>query len=172
MTDRRDQRLREALAEIRCDIGDGKTDEAVDKLGGLVLKIRPGTPHSEEIGNLFWEIGLPAMAGRYWYLLDNKSDEILAACDEFQRSLGNNPVLIIDALGWAENRETNIEIKLEELHDRARDFRHKYAWEWKVSPRKARARDRIALLGCGIVATILFFIFVAGILSIIELFRK
>lgn len=31
------------------------------------------------------------MAGRYWYLEENKTSEMVKACNEFEKSMGNDP---------------------------------------------------------------------------------
>jgi hypothetical protein len=31
------------------------------------------------------------MAGRYWYLEENKTPEMVKACIEFEKSMGNDP---------------------------------------------------------------------------------
>ncbi|MCC6126137.1 MAG: hypothetical protein IT426_14340 [Pirellulales bacterium] len=167
--DEKEQIFRNVLAEIRNDISLGKYDEATNKLGAISFRCPSGSTHSNEIGNLYWELGFPAMAGRYWYLFENKTVQMLAACDEFQRSLGNNPVLIVESLGWPADPSPDVKAKLEELHGRARDFRKKYSW--KIEATKG-IRDRFALLGCGIIATIILFIFIQGIIFIGTWFRQ
>ena len=100
------------------------------------------------------------MAGRYWYLLENKSDEMTAATEEFERSLGNNPILMVHALGWPRNPSPYVKAKMQELHKQAGDFRRVYQYGMTTS---GGLRDQIALVGCAIVSFVFLFVLVAGI---------
>ena len=106
------------------------------------------------------------MAGRYWYLLEDQSDQRIAACDEFERSLGANPVLILDAVGFVRNASPHARTKLLDLRSKATAFRQEHQYPWK--PAKGW-RDRVALLGCAFVGFVVMFIFVMGITFIIKL---
>ena len=136
-------------------------------IAGVSLNTSPGSEFSKEIGGLYMELGFPAMAGRYWYLLDGKSDQMLAACGEFELSLGGNPVLISHAIGWAQNPSPNVKAKLQELHEKARAFQREHQYAGKP---QGGWRDRVALLGCGLVGFVLMFIFIMGIWFIITKF--
>lgn len=154
------QRLETDLASIRNMIAAGQLEEAKRMISGVSLNASPGSEFSREIGDLYLELGLPAMAGRYWYLLDEKSDQMLAACGEFERSLGGNPDLISHAIGWVHNPPPNVKAKIQEVHEKARAFRREY--QYAVKPQSGW-RDRVALLGCGLVGFVLMFIFIMGI---------
>jgi hypothetical protein len=169
----REQKVRAELSAIRSTIANGQIEEATKRLGGLSFEISPGSILAKEVGDLYWELGFPAMAGLYWYFLDEKSDEMLSACDEFQRSVGNNPIRILDAIGWPEEpspEEPSPEVKskLEDLQGRARDFRRQYRRDTGIS---YNIRDRIALLGCGVVAFLLITVFVCGVMFIVQMFH-
>lgn len=100
----------------------------------------------------------------YWYLLDDKSDRMLAACGEFERSLGNNPVLIAEAIGWLSTFSPYAKARFQDLHEKARELRRTYQYD--VTPPRGWP-DRVALLGCGIACFIAIFIFGMGIVFIV-----
>jgi hypothetical protein len=163
------RRLETDLNAVRSAIASGQRENAEEMLAGIALNTTPAGQFSREIGDLYGELGFPAMAGRYWYLLDDKSDEMLAACKEFERSLGNNPVLIIEACGYpgALPHAKEMSKGVDELHEKATEFDRKYRYDVRL---RTGWRDRIAGLGCAVVACVLIYIFVAGIVSIIEAF--
>ena len=162
------QRLEADLAAIRKAISAGQFEEATKMLRGVCLNCPPGSTHAQEVGDLFMELGFPTMAGRYWYLLEDKTDRMIAACQEFENSLCNSPTLIAQALGWHSNPSPTVKARLEELHRRAKDFRREYQYD--VKPPKG-LRDRVGLLGCAIVGFIIMFIFIQGIWFITTWFR-
>jgi len=161
------QRLENDLTAIRTAIDAGQLDDANLTLAAVSLNASPGGEFSKEIGDLFLRLGFPAMAGRYWYLLDDKSDRMRAACKEFERSLGNNPVWISHVLCWVSNPSPQAKARIQELREKAGDFGRKYQYDLK--PLRGW-RDRIALLGCGIVAVVVIFVFVMGIVFIVKTF--
>lgn len=167
MTHPLEQRLEADLAAIRDAIADGRADEARKKISGIPVNFSSGGRLSKEIGDLYLELGFQVMAGRYYYLLEHKSDLMLAACEEFERSLGNNPVLIVGTLGRPHDASAFAKARLKELYRQAGAFRREHGYA--VEP--ARLQDRLALLGCGIVAFVVLFVLVAGITFIAKWFR-
>jgi hypothetical protein len=165
----KEQKLQADLTAVRTAISSGQLEEATNRLGAICCYTPPDFSHFKEIGDLYWELGFPAMAGRYWYLLDNKTDKMLSACDEFQRSLGNNPASIIRVLDpWFLEPPPEIESKLEELRNRSQDFQRQYHGE-QENPQSIL--PRILFFGCAVLMTIMMFIFVSGIIFIIQWFR-
>ena len=166
----RDQKRIEAdLAEIREAILNGQTEEANKRLLGVSCNCGPGMTYSQELGDLFIELGFPAMAGRYWYLLENKTDRMIAACQEFEHSLGNDPGLIAWCFVNPLLLSPFAKSKLKELLDREQGIRREYQYGWK--PPKTRLRDQLALLGCGIMAAIIVSVLIVGVASIASWFR-
>ena len=165
------QRLENDLTSVRAAIDAGRLDDASLVLSGLSLNAPPSSEFSKEIGDLFLRLGFPAMAGRYWYLLDDKSDQMLAACKEFEHSLGDNPVLIshVFLLCSVNDSSPQVRARFQELQAKADDFGRTYQYPWK--PERGW-RDRIALLGCGIVATVVILVFVMGLFSVAEIFQR
>ncbi len=46
-------------------IANGQIEEAERKISGLSFNVAAGSTPSKEIGDLWWELGFQAMAGRY-----------------------------------------------------------------------------------------------------------
>jgi hypothetical protein len=160
--------LEAVFASIRSSINEGKIEEAKIKLQAISVNYPPGVQSSKEIGDLFLELGFSAMAGRYWYFVENKSDQMMAICKEYEHSLGDNPILILQALGWPSNPSPYTKAILKELQKNAAEFREKYQYPLKFS---RGLGDRFALLGCAIVVFIVMFIFINGVVFIATWFK-
>lgn len=92
-------RLQGELAEIRRLLDSGDVDAARDRMAGAPVNFTPLGDFARQVGDLYWDLGYPTLAGRYWYREAEKTPEMLAACAEFERSCGDNPMLIAEALG-------------------------------------------------------------------------
>ena len=147
------RRLETDLAAIRTVMASGQLKDAERMLAGVSLNVSPASEFSKRIGDLYLQLGFPVMAGRYWYLLDDKSDRMLAACNEFERSLGNNPVLIAEAIGWLSAFSPYAKARFQDLHEKARELRRTYQYD--VTPPKGW-RDRVALWGAASLALLPF----------------
>jgi hypothetical protein len=91
---------------------------------------------------------------------------MLAACKEFEHSLGNSPGFIADAIAyaWHAPLSAGAGAKLKELSLQARQFRREYRYD--VKPRKRTLGDGAALLGCGMLGFVVMSVFVAGVIFI------
>jgi hypothetical protein len=163
-----EDKMEAELAAIRSVLSEGRLEEAKVIVSSIALNASPGTRLSQEIGDLYLELGFPAMAGRYWYLMEDKSHEMAAACEEFERSLGNNPVLIREALGWLPEWSPYAKERIEELDGRAKAFRREH--QYNLKPARGLG-DRIALVGCGLVGFVVLFTLIAGIAFIARGFK-
>ena len=86
------------LLQVEKDIAGGDLGLARDRLHGLIasypnrLELRP------LLGDIYWQLQLPAMAGRYWYLVEDKLPHRQLARDRFEVSCGQDPRQILLAL--------------------------------------------------------------------------
>jgi hypothetical protein len=160
------ERLENELKVIKTAIATGNINDASEMLAGLCVNAPPGGEFSKEIGDLFYAMGFSAMAGRYWYFLSDRSDQMVAACKDFERSLGNSPVLIFQEFSWVSGRSPQINAKVLELKKSAEQFNQRHQYDVKA---QAGWGNKVALLGCGIVAFLVIFVFVMGVRSILGL---
>lgn len=54
------------------------------------------------------------MAGRYWYLEKNKTPEMIEACIQFEKSMGNDPIKITRALKFKGDSEIIKRLELDQ----------------------------------------------------------
>ena len=86
------------LNRIEADIASGDYGKARDRLHGLIATYPDALPLRRRLGDVYWQLQYPAMAGRYWYLEEDRSPQMAQACRAFERSCGNDPVLMLLAL--------------------------------------------------------------------------
>ena len=55
------------------------------------------------------------MAGRYWYLEKDKTSEMVKACTLFEKSFGNDPIRIAQALKFKGDSEILIRLELDQV---------------------------------------------------------
>ncbi len=60
----------------------------------------------ERLARLYWQLKLPEMAGRYWYLAEHKDADMLSACQRFEAQFRNDPLLLLFALKFKGSTET------------------------------------------------------------------
>jgi hypothetical protein len=140
------------------------SDEVKQRLLSVGLnapRCRPDAETCRRIGEAFWAAGFPAMAGRYWYLLDDATDKTRSARQEFERSCGNNPFLMhfdleLTGPGGSGPRMT-------EIRQRARDLKNDLGIEIKQG---RRIQDRAALVGCAIFAFAVFVLCSMGVTAL------
>lgn len=159
--------LEEKLDSIRNDLNAGDLDSAREQLKGIPPQVGSTSEFSQEIGELYWQLDYPAMAGRYWYLIENKTPEMISACKDFEHSCGDHPYEILNTLGWRFDGTPYAQNKLYELQ------KHYKAIQDSIPPFELQktGRDRIALIGCGVVSIVLIFIIAFGFKAIFEMFQ-
>jgi len=65
----------------------------------------------KRLGEVYWALRHPAMAGRYWYLEEDASEDMAAARRAFERSCGNNALQMLFAIKFRGDLD-----RIEETH--------------------------------------------------------
>ncbi|EOP53219.1 hypothetical protein IIW_01755 [Bacillus cereus VD136] len=86
------------LIKIEKDIENHDLGKARDRLHGLIQAYPEDLSLRKKLGDIYFKLQYPTMAGRYWYLEENKTPEMLQACQRFEKSMGNSPNEIVRAL--------------------------------------------------------------------------
>ncbi|MED4651813.1 DUF6584 family protein [Bacillus pseudomycoides] len=86
------------LIKIEKDIENHDLGKARDRLHGLIQAYPEDLSLRKKLGDIYFKLQYPTMAGRYWYLEENKTPEMLQACQRFEKSMGNIPNEIVRAL--------------------------------------------------------------------------
>jgi hypothetical protein len=146
------------LAKINADIASGDYGKARDRLHGLLATYPDDLTLRRRLGEVYWRLQYPAMAGRYWYLEETKTADMVAACEAFERSCGGSSLHILSALKFRGDVEaigdTYAGRVLLALRERVRDefgydidFQKRGADRYRLVPRAGWA-DRALIGGC------------------------
>lgn len=95
-----EEKISKTLKRIEEDIQNDDLGKARDRLHGLISAFPNEIELRKKLGDIYFELKYPAMAGRYWYLEKNKTPIMVQACMEFEKSMGNDIDNIARALKY------------------------------------------------------------------------
>ena len=105
--------IAKTLKKVEEDIKNDNLGKARDRLHGLISTFPNKLELRKKLGDIYFELKYPAMAGRYWYLVENKSAKMIKACNEFEKSMGNDPNNIVRALKYKGDKDMLTRLELE-----------------------------------------------------------
>jgi hypothetical protein len=88
----------ETLKKIHQEIENGDLGKARDRLNGLIKSYPDDLSIRKLLGDVYWKMQMPMMAGRYWYLEAVKDENMVMACKCFENHFGNNPDYLLRAI--------------------------------------------------------------------------
>lgn len=94
-----------ALHKIQKDIENNNLGKARDRLHGLISTYPNALQLRKQLGDIYYQLQDPAMAGRYRYLEEEKTAEMSEACRLFEKSMGNDTYHIRRALKYKGDTE-------------------------------------------------------------------
>ena len=152
------------LLKIEEDIKKNDLGKARDRLHGLIATYPNELELRRKLGDIYYALKYPSMAGRYWYLEQNKTPEMEHACIEFEKSMGNDPFQIVRALKFKGDKEIVNDLKLSENFS---PVQRKVTEKLLEDPEDS-VFDKLLVVGCltVLVGTILFA--VLGMYSFVE----
>ncbi|MBE0476769.1 MAG: hypothetical protein IBX62_06730 [Coriobacteriia bacterium] len=77
--------LAETLGRVEADIERGDLGKARDRLLGLLRTYPANLYVRDRLGEVYWRLQYPELAGRYWYLFEPVTPEMERACAAFER---------------------------------------------------------------------------------------
>ena len=174
--------LAQTLERVQEDIRAGDYGKASARLHGLIGSYPDNLDLRRQLGEVYWKLQLPAMAGRYWYLVEEKDERMQAACKQFEDAFGNDPFRLLSALKF--KGDTNA-IKgtyaagvLDDLERRAREKHPWYAGfhnkrlekkgEPKSEGRPRTVRDFFFRVGCLIAFAVVIALALIGLYTAIS----
>ncbi|ENQ3080364.1 TPA: DNA helicase [Bacillus pseudomycoides] len=93
------------LKKIENDIQNNNLGKARDRLHGLISTYPNVLDLRKKLGDIYYKLQHPAMAGRYWYLEEQKTPEMIEACSLFEKSMRNDAKQIVRALKFKGDNE-------------------------------------------------------------------
>jgi len=124
--------LDKTLQQVELEIKAGNLGKARDRLHGLISTYPGSLELRKKLGDIYWNLHDFAMAGRYWYLEEQRTKEMVFCCQEFENTFGNDPVQILLALKFKGNVDSILEEfagrTLLALHNKAKEKYHSYVY--------------------------------------------
>jgi hypothetical protein len=129
------------LKKVEEDIKNNDLGKARDRLHGLIATYPNEIKLRKKLGDIYWKLKYPSMAGRYWYLEESKTPEMIQACQQFEGSLGNDPIEILRILKFKGDIEVinNLQSRLifsslKKQARKRRDEEMEDTWDDKLIP--------------------------------------
>ena len=170
--------LEESLKRVERDVAAGDYGRARDRLHGLIGAYPERMDLRRRLGDVYGELRYPSMAGRFWYLEEEKSPEMEAACRAFEKSCGNNPVLMLQALkyrgGLRGREETFAGKRLAALAARAqREHGYRHNFERTQTPAgvlglRESLGEKLLSVGCTALVVTAVVLMIVGLITILR----
>ncbi|MBJ7986641.1 DUF6584 family protein [Bacillus cereus] len=147
------------LKRIEKDIENNNLGKARDRLHGLIATYPNELALRKKLGDIYFTLQYPEMAGRYWYLEKEKTDVMHAACLQFEQSMGNDSYHIVRALKF-KGDHIYTEHPLQPLQKKVvEELIDDYEETWK---------DKLFTWGCLALFAFLLFTAIIGIFTILD----
>ncbi|MFE3977091.1 MULTISPECIES: DUF6584 family protein [unclassified Peribacillus] len=142
------------IKKIEEDIEKNDLGKARDRLHGLISTFPNELDLRRKLGDIYIALKYPSMAGRYWYLEKNKSPEMVKACIQFEKSMGNDPIRIGRAIKFKGDSEVLKTLQLDQVISPIQNKVKQNLLEEPEDPFK----DKLVIFGCFsiIILTIIF----------------
>ncbi len=167
------------LERIEFEIAAGDLGKARDRLHGLIRTYPDDISLRSLLASVYWKLQYPHMAGCYWYLEENQTDETRQAVASFEKRCGGDPRVIwrwLKLKGLQRRLPAYAKARFDHLVSECKRKHRHYpqVWgretEWHKT-KKGEIKDAAACVGCAVVVIVLTFIFVLGVTTIIGWFR-
>lgn len=156
--------------KIEEEIEAGKMGIARDRLHGLVLSFPEDLELRSRLGDVYWKLGYPVEAGRYWFLDPSLEGDKSAAVESFVRSCGSDAELILKRLRLrndVEGLDVEARARLEDVLRRANA-------SLPPAPRRVdEAKDNswVWIVGCATILLSVLTLTIIGAATVLDAFR-
>ena len=150
------------LARVRAEMNSGDLYKARDRLHGLLVTYPNDLEIRRLLGEVYWQLRYPAMAGRYWYLLASDDPRHAKAVEAFARMHGDSEWEMIRAVKY---RGDVAALKSVRLRDKIQVHQRRYPNQPK--PTRDSALAEFGPIGCAVIGFIVLFFFIYGIYAFI-----
>lgn len=90
--------LEQIFTLVDQDINCGELEKAQDRLHGLLSSHPNNLEVRQRLGEIYWQLEQPEEAGRYWFLIEATTPEMVAASYEFATACENDSLEILRRL--------------------------------------------------------------------------
>nr|WP_227752153.1 DUF6584 family protein [Viridibacillus sp. JNUCC-6] len=156
--------ISKTLKRIEEDIKNDDFGKARDRLHGLISTFPNELELRKKLGDIYFELKYPAMAGRYWYLEKNKTPKMVHACIEFENAMGNDINNIVKALKYKGDIEL---LKGLELDSALLSIKYKEKEKLVEEPDVPIGRKhKLIIFGCLSIMILIIIIFSVGVYTL------
>jgi|SRR5947209_12483994 len=145
---------------------------ARDRLQGLLATYPGDLEIRRRLGDAYWRLGNPTMAGRYWYLGESDAPEVAEAKSAFERSCGNNPQRMLQTLKFKGDpsaiQDPYARRTLQILMEGAEAQRPQLSDEQLARLRDWQRKSAITFYGCAGIAVLMILLFVIGFIFVLS----
>ncbi|MEB2282450.1 DNA helicase [Lysinibacillus xylanilyticus] len=150
------------LERIEEDINNDDLGKARDRLHGLIVTFPNELKLRKKLGDIYFELKYPAMVGRYWYLENNKTPEMVHACIEFENSMGNDIENIARSLKYKGDIELLKGLDLDPALFSIKKVKEKLVEE-PDAPLEGKGEHNWIIFGCLSIITLIFIFALIGV---------
>ena len=171
--------IEETWARIERDIAAHDLGKARDRLHGLLATYPDDLAIRHKLGEVYWQLGHPAMAGRYWYLEQPATANKAAACWAFERSCGGSQLETLLALKFRGDADgLSDPYARQKLQTLMRDVEAEYGMRIHAGKRGKTKYERTRLpgrwvgvllaVGCAAVALVALSLVLIGLATVVS----
>lgn len=159
-----EKKTSKTLKRIEEDIKNDDLGKARDRLHGLISAFPNELELRKKLGDIYFKLKYPAMAGRYWYLEKNKTPKMVRACIKFENSMGNDINNIARALKYKGDIEL---LKGLELDPALLSIQYKEKEKLvEESDVPIEREDKLIIFGCLSIIILIIIIFSVGLYTL------
>lgn len=152
------------IKKIEEDIRKNDLGKARDRIHGLISTYPNELELRRKLGDIYFILGYPSMAGRYWYLEKEKTPEMIKACIQFEKTMGNDPFLIARALKFKGDNEVLKKLKLNQVIS---PVQNKVKEKLQEEPTDS-SKDKLIVFGCFSIITLTILFALIGVYSLLN----
>lgn len=163
---------KKTIETIELEIAEGKLGIARDRLQGLVRTYPENLQLRSRLGDVYWMLGYPREAGRFWFLDDPRDSNKQIAIDLFVRECRGDPAVILKRLDLRcppgklrQSAQDRIQAELDEC---ARRGMVAPSFPEEIPTPELPWKTRLFIGGCGLAAFIVLALTVIGAATLIR----
>lgn len=163
------------IERVEQDIVQGEYGKARDRLNGLIHIYPNDVWLRGRLAEIWWKLHYPAMAGRYWYLEENRTDEVREAVEAFEKSCQRSPSEMWRLIKFRGDPDALPPFARQRILDLIAECKTRYGdypvlkegrTHWKRTA-KRKIAEVSSLVGCLVVVLILIVLSIIGVVSLI-----
>lgn len=159
----------ETLDKVEQEILEGKLGVARDRLHGLITTYPEDISLRSRLGDVYWALGYPELAGQWWFLDDDLTDDKREAVRAFAKVCSQDADAMMRALKLG---ELDVEVA-ERAASRLAEFGDEPEFspeDLKFRPKKPAVQsDMFFACGCVAAAILILALAVVGLVSLLRL---